>query len=129
MEPSFYTFPTDAEARDYIMEMVKTVPNLNWNDDRNTASITSVHRNVKFNAPRYACIAENEKLVIYFLEGDGGLIFSLEDITTLGAEHESGFIVNGEHVEINPGFACMVTFSCTSPSNIIVTVKEVYNRK
>lgn len=125
MASLFYISPTKEEVHKDISDMIKEVPSVFQYHTGKSISTVQTFRDVKFKQPKYVCINREEKLEIYFLEGNGGLIFSLEDITAFYNEQESGYIVEGEHVTIEPDFPCMVTFSCTSDSNTVVVVKDV----
>ncbi|AID46979.1 Efc family protein [Penguinpox virus] len=77
-------------------------------------------KNTKFNSPRYLYAAEGDTVKIYFLEGKGGLIFSVKDMMSESSEEESGYIVEGDYVEFEAKFTCFITLACTDPKNTII---------
>nr|WIK87667.1 Efc family protein [Oriental turtle dovepox virus] len=86
----------------------------------NGSFTVQIIKNTNFNSPRYLCAAEGDTVKIYFLEGKGGLIFSVKDVMSESSEEESGYIVEGDYVEFEAKFTCIITLACTDPKNTII---------
>ncbi|UOX38580.1 EFc gene family protein [Finch poxvirus] len=85
--------------------------------------IAKVIRNVEFYRPRYLLASAGDTVKIYFLEGKGGLIYSVSRVGYYedeDDEYNSKYVTQGHYVEFKTEDDCLITLTCTSSSNTIV---------
>ncbi|ARF02860.1 SWPV1-301 [Shearwaterpox virus] len=124
MALNFETRPIGQELATKVLTTALDPLNSLAKRDGNNSFVIQLIRNVKFQSPRYLCAAEGDTVKIYFLEGKGGLIFSVSDVSSSSKEEESGYLTEGNYVEFEAKFSCLITLACTSPSNSIVFLLE-----
>ncbi|QGM48960.1 MPPV-336 EFc-like protein [Magpiepox virus 2] len=121
----FYIKYTPLEVKKDITDIIERVGNVYKYHTGEVISEVTTYRNIDINDQTYICLDNESKASIYYLEGKGPLIFSIHDINTPdNHEEDSGFINEGEQVDIKTGFACLVTISVNSLINKFVVVKE-----
>ncbi|ARE67549.1 SWPV2-ORF297 [Shearwaterpox virus] len=121
----FYIKYTPLEVKKDITDIIERVGNVYKYHTGEVISEVITYRNIDINDQTYICLDNKSKASIYYLEGKGPLIFSIHDINTPDNHEEgSGFINEGEQVDIKTGFACLVTISVNSLINKFVVVKE-----
>ncbi|AID46983.1 C-type lectin-like protein [Penguinpox virus] len=75
-------------------------------------------RNIEFYRPRYLCAVAGDTVKIYFLEGKGGLIYSVSEVGSPSTE--SGYVTEDNYVEFKTDSSCLITLTCTSSQNTVV---------
>ncbi|AYO90117.1 EFc family protein [Fowlpox virus] len=75
-------------------------------------------RNMEFCRARYLCAAAGDTVKIYFLEGEGELIYSVSRVGSPTAD--SGYVTRGNCVEFETDSSCFITLMCTSSYNTVV---------
>ncbi|AYP74059.1 entry/fusion complex protein [Fowlpox virus] len=82
--------------------------------------IAKIIRNVEFCRPRYLFASAGDTVKIYFLEGKGGLIYSVSRVGSSHTDDESRYVTEGHYVEFKTDYQCLITLTCTSPSNTVI---------
>ncbi|UWX11503.1 CRPV-394 [Crowpox virus] len=114
----FKVFPIGKEVNKKVLTSVLDPSNNDHTGDGNF--IVKIISNVEFYRPRYLFASAGDTVRIYFLEGKGGLIYSVSRVGSSHDEDESRYVTEGHYVEFKTDHQCMITLTCTSPYNTVV---------
>ncbi|QRY18876.1 ORF-6 [Teiidae poxvirus 1] len=121
---SFHIYQTNQALTEDLKDLMECVPSIFCYRAETFTSTVITHTNIFFPDARYVCLSKQEKVVIYFLEGEGVLSVTGEDVSSGDAPRCTSYLIRGEHAELKPNFPCMITMKCTKNNNKVVVVKE-----
>ncbi|AAR83667.1 EFc gene family protein [Canarypox virus] len=120
MVMEFNVFPIGEELGKSVLASASNPLNSENDHTGDGSFIAKVIRNVGFCRPRYLLASAGDTVKIYFLEGKGGLIYSVSRVGSSNDEDNSEYLHEGHCVEFKTDHQCLITLACTSPSNTVV---------